>query len=483
MSDEITIRPFHPRDRTAVRQICCDRAIIILRAIFLALLLGGAATAAPLPLSVLALNPSDRILILAPHPDDEVIGCGGIIQRSAAMNLPVRIVYFTYGDNNEWSFMVYRRRVVLFPNAVKKMGMIRHDEAVAAAAVLGVQTNQLTFLGYPDFSTLDLWLNHWGDAAPAKGMMTHASAVPYSNALRPGAPFKGEEVVKDLTRVIREFKPTKIFVSHPSDFNVDHRALYCFTRLTLWNLESEMTPEIFPYMVHFPRWPNPRGHHPEQPLQPPSFFTDDIVWQTFGLPPDYLMRKGKAIRAHLTQFEYARKYLDSFVRASELFGDFQTIVLQPPDPLRHVLAPTEGTRHYEGDEEGELTESERNGFVGVEWRHVQLETNMFKVSIDLSRPLAEAVSAAIQVFGYRHDTPFEAMPKIRIEVGALRHTVHNQHKNLPGHAVQVSRHAKEIEAEIPLELLGRPERLFVCARTYLGDIPLDWVSWRIVEIK
>ena len=79
------------------------------------------------------LNPADRILILAPHPDDEDLGCGGIIQKALAMKLPVKIVFFTYGDNNEWSFLIYRKRPVFMPMAIRNMGLLRHDEAVASA--------------------------------------------------------------------------------------------------------------------------------------------------------------------------------------------------------------------------------------------------------------------------------------------------------------------------------------------------------------
>jgi len=435
----------------------------------------------------LALSPSDRILILAPHPDDEVVGCGGIIQQSVAMKLPIQIVYFTYGDNNEWSFLVYRKHAVFLPSAVKLMGLIRHDEAVAAATAMGLETNQLTFLGYPDFGTLHIWLNHWGECPPDVGMMTHATAVPYASALRPGAPYRGQEIVRDLTTVFRTFKPTKIFVSHPADFNVDHRALYCFTQLTLWNLEAEMHPEVFPYMVHFPRWPDQRGNHPNLPLKPPTFFDDDIAWRVFGLSPDRVIGKEKALRAHQSQFEYASRYLESFIRTNELFGDFETISLPIPKPStpksKISLSPRGAPRPDERDEEDHLTESESNGFVGIEWRHILLETNAVKLSINLSRPLGETVTAAIQVFGYRHDIPFESMPKIRVEVGLLGYSVHNQHLALPPKSVSVSHHMRTIETEIPLDLLNRPERLFVCARTYLSDIPLDWVSWRLVEFK
>ena len=466
-----------------------DNGLLALCGVILIALMAYASPAATerLPPGPVVLSPSDRVLILAPHPDDEVLACGGIIQDCVRLKIPVQVVYFTYGDNNEWSFLIYRKHAVLVPNAVRKMGQIRHDEAVAAAAIMGLGTNQLTFLGYPDFGTLRIWINHWGEAPPAEGMMTHATSVPYANALRPGASYRGQEIVRDLTTVFRSFKPTRIFVSHPADFNVDHRALYCFTQLTLWNLEAEMRPQVIPYLVHFPRWPAPRGDHPGLPLQPPDFFQDDIAWHKFGLSQELVAGKEKALRAHRSQFEYAAHYLESFMRTNELFGDFERIVLPTPNPSapqsRMSLTRGATARPDERDESDHLTESEQNGFVGLEWRHIQLETNAVKLSITLSRPLAETVSASIQVFGYRHDVPFEYMPKIRVEVGLLGHTVHNQYLVLPSKSVTVSHHMRDIEAEIPLSLLNHPERLFVSARTYLSDIPLDWVSWRLVEFK
>jgi LmbE family N-acetylglucosaminyl deacetylase len=444
-----------------------------------------ATTALP-PGKPVTLTPADRVLVLAPHPDDEVLGCGGIIQESVALKIPVHVVYFTYGDNNEWSFLIYRKHAVLFSDAARKMGQVRHEEALAAASILGLSTNQLTFLGYPDFGTLRIWINHWGAAPPFESMLTRATSVPYANAFRPDAPYRGDEIVKDLTSIFRTFRPTKIFVSHPADFNVDHRALYCFTRLTLWNLESEMQPEVFPYLVHFPRWPEPPGAHHGRPLQPPTFFDDDIAWRRSGLAPDFLAVKERALRAHRSQFEYAAHYLESFMRTNELFGDFKDISLPAATvaPLRAktILAQGSSPRPDERDEDNHLTEEERNGFVGLEWRHIQVDTNTVKLSIELSRPLGDAVSAAIHIFGYRRDVPFEQMPKIQVEVGVLRHTVYNQQQQLPGKSVTVTHHMRSLEAEVPLELLGHPERLFVSARTYMGDIPLDWVSWRIVTL-
>src|SRR5262245_36764195 len=105
----------------------------------------------------LPLQSSDRILILAPHPDDEVLGCGGVIQEAVAKGLPVRVVFLTCGDHNEWSFMVYRKRPVVLPSAVRELGSTRQQEALAAARILGLASNQLTFLGYPDLGALPIW--------------------------------------------------------------------------------------------------------------------------------------------------------------------------------------------------------------------------------------------------------------------------------------------------------------------------------------
>src|ERR1051325_5446144 len=108
----------------------------------------------------LQLQPGDRILVLAPHPDDEVLGGAGILQEANRMGLPVRVVWLTYGDNNEWAFLLYRKRPILFPGSVRRRGEIRHDEAVAACQILGVPSGLLTFLGYPDFRTLRIWYSY-----------------------------------------------------------------------------------------------------------------------------------------------------------------------------------------------------------------------------------------------------------------------------------------------------------------------------------
>jgi LmbE family N-acetylglucosaminyl deacetylase len=425
------------------------------------------------------ITPQDRVLILAPHPDDEVLGCAGIIQKAVAMQVPVRIVFLTYGDNNQWSFLLYRKHPVVIPNAVQAMGLVRYDEAIQADKILGVTKDQLTFLGYPDFKTLDIWYSHWGERPAAGSMLTEVKAVPYFNAFRPGALYKGEEILQDLKMILREFKPTKIFLSHPADHNPDHKSLYLFTRVALWDLESELKPELHPYIIHYANWPKPSGYIPEASLIPPELFQQSIPWHSISLTKPEVENKHSAIKKHRSQYDSSKQYLLSFIRSNELFGDFETVVLSPQ------LAPVVLTAKSKEDLAAlpeQLIDTERESFVGIEKHSVFLENDNLVVTATLSRPLAETVGVSIYLFGYRSDKDFKDMPKLHIRFGAIEHNIFDQGRSLAKDIIKVVRKSKEITIRVPLQILGKPQRILISANTYLGMVPLDWVSWRVLEL-
>jgi len=422
----------------------------------------------------LTFDAADRILILAPHPDDESLACGGVVQRAVAQGLPVRIVFLTYGDNNEWSFMVYRRRPELLPWQVHAMGEVRHAEAVAAAAALGVAPKALTFLGYPDFGTLHIWGSHWGPAAPFRSMLTRVTAVPYADAYRPGAPYTGEAIVQDLAGILHDFQPTQVFVSHPADHNPDHQALYLFTQIALWGHEGR--PQVHPYLVHYPRWPRPRGLAPGRVIAPPGQLGTRCDWHALQLSAEELVGKATALQAHQTQYGYCRAYLDSFMATNELYGDFPVARLTG----EHNTSLALGAAAAEPADE--LEDVERARFVGLESYTVQLSAGVLALGIGLSRPLGREVAAGFYAFGYRADRPFAAMPKLHVEVGELRHRVTDRGRALPRGAVEVRRDACAIDVRIPLPTLGQPERVMLSAATRLGELPLSTQPWRVVEV-
>ncbi len=495
----------------------------------------------------LMLTPEDRILVIAPHPDDEVLGCAGVIQKAVEMKIPVRVVFLTNGDSNQWSFLVYRKHPVVMPGAVEKMGLVRHDEAIAAAKILGLPAPALTFLGYPDFGTINIWYSHWGSRPALRSLLTRAREVPYKSALRFAAPYKGEDIVEDIKTVLNDFKPTKIFVSHPADHNGDHLAAYLFLRVALWDLKMEKDVGVYPYLIHRQGWPLIKGFHVDKTLDPPSVLNDQISWRTHPLNPFEVQVKIAALKAHRSQYQSTPKYLLTFMRSNELFGDFPVIKLPvntsvmmlPSSPaappgggsgiiissgLSHELIEfrkSNGTinssfpfrnesskrsiinakfnkrrsssigtnRRAVGEEKKskeipeELTASERAAFVGVEWRFVRLEDDHLVVSVKLSRPLAEGVNASVYIFGYRFDRPFAQMPKLHVKLGVKHSAVYDQTTVLPKDMILVTRLPDEITIQVPLRALRDPQNILISARTYLGNVPLDSVSWRVLELS
>ncbi len=436
----------------------------------------GTAKVEGLPRPRLTLKAADRLLILAPHPDDEVLGCGGVIQQGVAMGLPIRIVFLTYGDFYEWSFIRYEKRPVVTPRGVRGMGEIRRSEALAADATLGAPAADLAFLGYPDFGTLKMWYSAWGRARPVRGTLSRATAVPYRDAFRPGAPYKGDEVLKDLTTILGEFRPTKVFVSHPADHHPDHKAFYLFARVALFDMAREVTPHVYPYLVHYTRWPVPFGRHLAEPMEPPDFLKDRIPWEVVALDGRQVRTKGEALKKHKTQYETTPGFLDSFVRRNELFGDFPPIELSGPavPPPPRVSRESEGLMPVAHEEQAHL--------VGVVVWTAKVEGESLVFSIRLSRPLAREVGCSVYLFGYRDGTPFPEMPKLHVVLGELTHEVLDAGRAVAFREIQVHRRGRDIQIRVPLPMLRQPQKVFASTQMHEGPVPLDWTSWRILEI-
>jgi LmbE family N-acetylglucosaminyl deacetylase len=363
---------------------------------------------------------------------------------------------------------------------VRAMGEVRHAEALAAAGVLGVPEEALAFLGYPDFGTLHIWCAHWGSTPPFRSMLTRVTSVPYVDAYRRGAEYKGDEIVRDLTNILRDFRPTQVFVSHPADHNPDHQALYLFTQIALWGLTDGARPKVHPCLVHYPRWPWPRGLVAGRAIAPPDQLGARCDWHVLRLSADEFTRKVTALQAHKTQYSYSRQYLDSFMGTNELYGDFRPARLARGDGASLSLGSETGAPAVEPAEE--LEDDERARFVGVESHRVRLSADILELSIGLTQPLGREVTASFYVFGYRADRPFAEMPKLHIEVGEVHHRVTDQGRALPVEDAELRREARTIVVRVPLEALGQPHRVLLSATTRLGELPLSAQPWRVLEI-
>jgi LmbE family N-acetylglucosaminyl deacetylase len=118
-----------------------------------------------------------RILVFAPHPDDDILGCGGSIAWHVEQGDQVKIVYLTSGESGSLDI------------GKGELGLLREREARAAAQVLGVKETE--FLRWPD------------------GYL----------AVRP-------EYLRQLTSLIRAERPHRVYLPHSQDAVYDHLIIH-----------------------------------------------------------------------------------------------------------------------------------------------------------------------------------------------------------------------------------------------------------------
>ena len=88
-----------------------------------------------------ALTGGGRAVILAPHPDDESLGCGGFIAESCRRSQPPVVVVLTDGTGSHPNSAAY---------PPERLARVREEEAAQAVTELGLGRENLVFLRQPD---------------------------------------------------------------------------------------------------------------------------------------------------------------------------------------------------------------------------------------------------------------------------------------------------------------------------------------------
>lgn len=257
-------------------------------------------------LDVLGLR--SPILIVSPHPDDDILASGGLIQRALSLGKSIFVLYLTAGDANTDSVRKFLHLPVV-PKSFIRLGQVRHDEAVRAEAFLGVPRSHLFFLSFPDDTTLRIAKS----ASPAKvvrSRFTRLTRASYPFAFRFNAPYSRAVAIKLIRTILKQVKPQTILLPLSADTNPDHEAARILTLSALRC--TSIRPTILSYLIHFPNWPPAKGV-----FQPPKQLLSPRI-RRLALSASELNRKRRAFQLEPSQFNVST--LDRrLVRPSEFF--------------------------------------------------------------------------------------------------------------------------------------------------------------------
>jgi LmbE family N-acetylglucosaminyl deacetylase len=211
-----------------------------------------------------------RLMLIAPHPDDEALACSVILQQAVCAGATVRIVYVTDGDDNPWPQRVFERRWRLSASDRKRWGKLRRAEALAALRLLNIHPGDVQFLALPDQGLTELLLRDCNSA------------------------------LTRLVQVIDDWSPTDILAPSLSDIHPDHNAVAVMMRLIFADF-LEPGVSQWNYLVHG---------------RSPAFFE-----RAAELSPSEgeTATKRDAIRRHQTQIKLSRRRFLKYATRSERF--------------------------------------------------------------------------------------------------------------------------------------------------------------------
>jgi len=144
-----------------------------------------------------------KILIIAAHPDDEVLGCGGTMARLAAEGAEVHVVILANGLTARPGFDTAKTEEAL---------RVHHERAVRAGKLLGASSTRV--LGFPDqkLDTLPLL-----------------------------------DITQAIEREIEKLQPDTVFTQHGGDLNQDHVITYRATLTATRPMAGHCVRRVYAY--------------------------------------------------------------------------------------------------------------------------------------------------------------------------------------------------------------------------------------------
>lgn len=200
----------------------------------------------------------NKVLVIAPHPDDEINLAGQLIVKLNQFGVEIFVAYTTNGD------------------AEPKIGNKRIQEAINANSILGIKEDHVIFLGYP---------NEWSGAkhiynAPENEELISKLGKTKTNSI-PTHPefcyekkslhhtFTRKNFKDDFSELIEDIKPD-LLIAPEFDSHPDHRATSLFFDEVMGELlkkDKNYRPIIFKKYIHEGVWYGPKDYYCE-PMVP-----------------------------------------------------------------------------------------------------------------------------------------------------------------------------------------------------------------------
>jgi len=274
-------------------------------------------------------NPEDKILILAPHNDDEVLSSAGYIKKCKEVGAQVKVVFITNGDGFLNSAEIYYKRIGISAEEYISFGELRQRESVDTLKKLNVPNEDILFLGYPDGGIRNLLLENWSNLNLYKSAYTKSSYNPYPIAYQRGASYCGEALLANLSDIFEKFGPTKVIMPHPNDRHPDHWSTRVFATMALNQLKMTNV-EQYLYLVHRGDWPTPLKKETDLYLVPPlKLEKSGTSWLSLDLSASDILLKSNVIDNYKTQKVILGPLMDAFKRKNELFGIIHEKTIKP----------------------------------------------------------------------------------------------------------------------------------------------------------
>jgi LmbE family N-acetylglucosaminyl deacetylase len=263
-----------------------------------------------------------RLLVVAPHPDDEVLAAGGFMQQVRAAGGKVRVAYLTDGDGFADGVKLENRDGKASAKDFRGYGRRRQKEARAALAALGLGEEAATFLSFPDQGLCRLIRTYWSERRrPYKSPYTRRDRPPMNETFVTDTEYRGEDLTQELARLIGDYQPTLILVPRKEDQHPDHCAAWFFLADALGDVRRvfpDYSTDVLNYIVHFKDWPfeDERSALPT----PPGLSGGASGWIQVPLSPAEMKVKRAALTKYKTQQHAMKWFLDGFVRTNEIFS-------------------------------------------------------------------------------------------------------------------------------------------------------------------